>query len=764
MSWMVEIHTPLSPLPFSCASFAFLESQLDQLMKEISSLRTENATLRTENTALRDDLSHRPTPSEYSDLRHQLAQSQASLALSEDELKAQLHLVHAARQDVTSLEAKLAMQANTVAELQARHVESMSREVERNELKSHLTQTTAELETTKTRLETVQGALQEANRVIRGMDEELTDAQRQQADLRRRDDTWRQMVEARHRTFRMLQQQLRQMCDKNPFHGAPTAKGRDSHEIAVASSSTDLELVPSSSSPSPQSLDHDFTQLRDSVNTLLRDLHAHTRLAFNMYTENQSALVQAQEESASHRSQLQTVQRQLADAILEATSRYQTLEQQYFRVEQDLMLVRNDLDEQHTHEQQHRRQLQSIWNGCVLLIRAYKPLHARYTDLIAQKDWLQKEVNRLQTVVLEVYQLRRAMTSFEETTRGDDKSGSTANEVDVIDSAAHRHPYRLHSCRQHVSLRACVIGVIGARRLWRSSERRYGTLIDVGTELVIMTPSPTVTGAGTLASNSNWNEAQSMSREKSTREMVLPHIDESTIENAGVSLVKLIQHFEQQNGNNLSAGSGRSRRSQVPSLLKRLIDGQKAYSHVHPSSSSSVISRSPLGDVAKIRSVSVLLAERVREFHHHWRTAQNEIVHLVRQSERTGEALAHEQQRAHDLLRHHTEMARHAEESSNSLIAALRQQLADAEKELRTKHVTSEEYSELHATSEMVLQQCQELEQRNRQLNQKLHDSKVIEERLLQEKVEKDATIAMLKQVMEEKQKTVCSREGAKKQ
>lgn len=202
--------------------------------------------------------------------------------------------------------------------------------------------------------------------------------------------------------------------------------------------------------------------------------------------------------------------------------------------------------------------------------------------------------------------------------------------------------------------------------------------------------------------------------------------------------------------------------------MQGLIEGQKAWKARlrslgagQPAAAASNVDSEPTTsheDLTRIRSIAIHLATSNRDLRTQWQTAQLEYVRLVHQSNRTEEALQHEQHKALEQLRLHAEASRHAEESSTELIQALRVQLASSEHE-RSRLITREEYQELANTSEMVLAQCRDLERANEQLQLALQASKDREQLSSSQTKIFQEEISHLRRVVDEKTKSWSERD-----
>ena len=739
-------------------------SAVEDLSKELSQLHVEC-------TQLQKEISTRPTAQAFEHLQQRYDAEKQSSTRLEHENDGLKKKILAAENDVARLEGRAKHQEDHLSTLQTKHADLLVQSVAFADTKNQLQAALFEGEQMKNQLRAYVEASKEARVERNKMEVELKDLQSEKAVLVSDQSRFEETLRQRNRTIRMLGDQVRTMVEKNPFNqklnltAAPTASGA----AAERKAEEDPDLSP------VLPVEQEFLLLRDQVNALLLTLHTRNRQAYSVFLDQEQSLSLAQDELAAVKKTSQSKEREWVEKQAEQTEALQALEQKFFQQGQELLVAKTDAQEHASSSSKHRAQLKSIWAACLLLYRTLVPLQNRYNDLVAQKRLVQTEEERMKDLAREVIELRKGLEAVENAAKeAERKDADTASSpppestalILATASSAHsiasRHPYLLRP-PPRISLRSAVIAVLAARRLWQISEGKYGVVVGVaGERVVVMKESENAGIEASFASSQS-----SSSRTSAPLLPSLPPLDSSTVGRSASSLVGLMEHMEQhivnpatsrwlsredaQERYHRSTGSGGR------TLMQGLIEGQRAWNvRMRALVAASTASSEPATsheDLTRIRSIAIHLATSNRDLRSQWQTAQLEYVRLVHQSNRTEEALQHEQQKALDQLRLHAEASRHAEESSTELINALRSQLASSEHE-RSRLITREEYQELANTSEMVLAQCRDLERANEQLQLALSASKDRESRSdTQLKIFQEET-SHLRKVVEEKTKS----------
>lgn len=655
---------------------------------------------------------------EVSSLRNAGVESEAQLTM-------QRNLRRAAEEEANKLQARLGAAEEQMETLQAVQHESADKDVELADVKQQLAASLAALDQAKDQHKSLHSALAAAHHSLEQLESHTVPSlQRQVAELQAHQLKTKIDLDTRTRFVQMHVEQIRQLAAKNPFnprleaaHGSAALVA--THNVSRSPDSSYFDpatpqrspLSASTSAASAQAADAEsFSQLRDQLNAQLLDMNARTRLAYGLLQDSDRSLKHAHDQLADYRKANESLQRELEESAVEQRARLHQLEQQYMQSQQELLAARSEAHESIAHSSLHHAQLRQVWQTCLLLHRAYMPLLARFRDVVGQKDLMAQQLLQYQTgLARDVFDLRVAMTSFEHR-----QASAAALEAGVEHSVAiapaplrSTHPFRLHSPR--ISFRSVAIGVLAARRFWVLQGGAFGVMVRVGGERVPVLASSTF----------QLSDGHAGSEARREREMKVPEVDDSTIDKAAASLLRLLDHFSGTAASSSFAVNPQLHRSNGAAsshsdLLQSLAAG---FSSFH----STRKQRRPLSDpapantrddLARIRSLTCLLATRNKDFERQLLNVQAEYVDLIQQSTRTEELLQREQERAHAMMRRSVEQARDQEQGANQLIHELKQQLLAAESE----RVSKDEYAQLHHTSEMVLRKCRELEQQNLEL------------------------------------------------
>jgi myosin heavy subunit len=669
----------IDPAPLRLHVFACVcvESLADRLTAELESQRTELSTLRT-----------------------------AAIA-AETQCSAHVSLLRQGEEQCGKMETRIASQEELIRQLQATVSERESEEVALAATKKQLVGALADLESAKNQVKALQSQLASTMQALNQSEQQTVPAlQRQLNSLELHEKKLRGEVEARGRAFKMHVEQMQQVVQKNPFNARLSASTAPTSSSSAASLAVE-DLVPAASSTSSSTNAADgesFSQLREQFNAQLLELTSRTRAAHNLLLDAERTTKHAQDDLADARRQSAQLQREMAEAAAESGERLRAVEQQYMEVSAQLLAARNEVQESQTISDAHHAHLRTVWESCQLLHRAFRPLLARFRDVVQQKNFLSRELFAYHAgVAREVHELRVAMTVRE--------GGDGAAVAAATTALAPLHPYRVHAPR--LSLRSVAIAVLAARRIWTGSTvagQQYGVMLHTGTA----DPVPLLASSPFELTNSLSRQSSDEAQARRERELALPSVDTTTLPAAASSLVKLLNHFD------CSAALAMAARPRLSSpsphghsLLQQLAASSAAFR----SSRSSRVSRparssGPREDVVKIREVVLFLSSCIKELELQVLTGQQDYVSLIAASTATEEKLQAEQKRAHQMMREAVEEAR-----DNELAATLRMK----ETELRlgaceaqkADMIDKEEYARLQ---EENLRKCSELEQLNKQL------------------------------------------------
>ena len=709
----------------------FAESLSDRLTAELESQRGDLASL----DAMQRELSTMP------DLQRQHAALREASRTQQADLATQTSLLRSRDEENRQLLERLQAQEGLIQRMQAAAATASGQQVQLADLKQQLQAALAELEGSKAQQRALQGALMDTKYSLQQIEGGLVPQMQQQIqEMQQQETRMRTELDARTRHIRMHVEQIKQITIKNPFNkrleaAAASAAAAPSSAAPIVLHGLDSPLEPSTphkqsdSAASSSSLASDiesFSHLRDHLNMHVLELSARQRLAWGLLVDSDRGLKHAQDELVEAQRHHAQRSKDMQETLKDAQDRLQQLEAQYAEAQQELHMLRSDAEQSLATSNLHHESLKALWQSCQLLHRAYKPLQARFRDVVLQKQYLAKQMHQFQTnTARDVLELRKAMTGFEaekQVAAGGVVAVTAENGLTTATAATRPlHPYRLHSSRW--TLRVVAVAVLAARRIWSLQSNEYGSMHSAGEEDVAILSSNNFVLSST-ASNGGGAETTRAHQARREKEMILPPVDDSTPDRAAASLLRLLDHFDSSSIHSVYATAYPQLKrphllSSRPTLLQLIASGFAAFNSSRRNrlgSSSAPAPASTHDDLVAIRNAAWFLATRSKELEYQLLGAQNEYVLLIQQSTRTEELLQHEQSRAHSLMRRSVEEAREHEQTYSGQIRDLQQQLALAQEIDKTQRVSKSDYAQLHDTSEMVLQKCKELEQTNHAL------------------------------------------------